>query len=76
MSDAITELRTRFECETDIKLDPTPEDWKQYATWLEKEVETRINAEAISENHLLRDTFFQVSDLLEQTLTRLVHVGK
>ncbi len=68
-------LRERFFCETDIKLDPTPDDWRQYALWLEKDAVTRLNAEAMAENALLRDAFFHVTDLLDATLTRRVDVG-
>jgi hypothetical protein len=68
-------LRDQFYCETDIRLEPTSEDWQQYALWLEKDVATRLNTEAIAENDLLRNAFFHVTDLLESTLTRPVAVG-
>ncbi len=67
-------LRDQFYCETDIRLEPTSEDWKQYALWLEKDVATRLNAETMAENTLLRNAFFHVTDLLESTLTQPVSV--
>ncbi len=76
MIDSKKELRARFECETDIRLEPVPENWQQYAIWLEKDVASRLNAETAAENYLLREVFFRVSDLLEQAITRPVAVGK
>jgi hypothetical protein len=56
-------------------LDPTSDDWRHYALWLEKDVASRLNAETMAENTLLREAFFHVTDLLDATLSRPVTVG-
>ncbi len=74
MDPTISELRTRFECETDIKIDPSIEDWKAYALWLESGVVDKLNQEAIAENQKLRDAFYQVTDILDRAVTEPIIV--
>ncbi len=65
-----TTLRDRFYGETDIQLDPTTDAWKVYALWLEQLAVERLNAEAISEAHVLREAIYQATDLLDKAVTR------
>ncbi len=67
-----SQLRDRFYCETDIQLDPTTDDWKAYALWLEELAVDKLNAEATLEAHVLREAIYQVTDLLDKAVTRRV----
>lgn len=64
---AILELRERFYSETNIDLDLL-QNWEPYAKWLESLAVLKINTEVMNENKVLRDAFFEVSDILEQAL--------
>ncbi|MEK7298417.1 MAG: hypothetical protein AAB066_00845 [Candidatus Margulisiibacteriota bacterium] len=64
-----TTLRERFYCETDIKVEATSEDRKAYATWLEALAVSRLNAEAIAKNDLLRDVISKAVDALDEAVT-------
>ncbi len=66
MDITLTELRARFESETDIKLaPPSPADWQAYALWLENDVAQRLNREALAENEKLRAACYCASEILE-----------
>ncbi len=62
-------LRERFQAETDVEIDPQPEDWRRYALWLEKLSLKELNNELIRENELLRSRMRKAMDTLEAGIT-------
>ncbi len=63
-------LRQRFLAEADIDLhEPKPEDWKQYAEWLENLVFEKLNSELAKSNELLRYRIHEAMVSLEEGLS-------
>ncbi len=62
-------LRQRFQAQTDIEVDPQPQDWKQYAEWLEKLAVKELNNELIIENEVLWNRMREARDVLEEGIT-------
>lgn len=58
-------LRMQFEAETDIVIEAHPDDWKDYALWLEKLSIKDLNSEVIKMYKHLREKVHQVVDILE-----------
>ncbi len=62
-------LRQRFQAQTDIEIHPQPEDWKQYAEWLEKLAVRELNNELVRENEMLRNRMQEAVNVLEEGIT-------
>lgn len=65
MEESKEKLRLRFEAETDVVIDPYPEDWKKYAEWLENLSIKEFNNEIINENELLRKAIQEAINVLD-----------
>ncbi len=59
-------LRSRFEAETDVVVEPDHENWKQYAEWLENLAVGELNNELVKENELLLKKMRDAMEALEQ----------
>ncbi|MEK6697421.1 MAG: hypothetical protein AABZ10_00060 [Nitrospirota bacterium] len=66
MEESKEKLRLRFQAETDVVIEPYPEDWKQYAEWLENLAIKELNNEMVKENELLLKKIREAMDALEE----------
>ncbi len=62
-------LRQRFQAETDVEMDPQPQDWGKYAVWLEGLAVKELNNELVRENEFLRAKMGEAADVLEEGIT-------
>jgi hypothetical protein len=62
-------LRQRFQAQTDVEIDPEPENWKRYAVWLEKLSIKELNSELAKENEMLRNKMQEAMGALEAGIT-------
>lgn len=63
-------LRQRFEAMTDIIVGQKPDDWQQYAKWLEKLALERLNNEIVMANEYLRKKMSKAIDILEKGISK------
>lgn len=68
MEESKQRLRLRFQAETDVEIEPCPEDWKLYAEWLEKLAVNDLNNEMVKENELLLKKIQEAMETLEEGL--------
>ncbi len=66
-------LRQRFQAETDVEMEPEPQDWQQYALWLEHLALNELNAELIEENEFLRDAMKNAFSILDEGIRGKYH---
>ncbi len=62
-------LRQRFQAQTDVEVDPQPEDWRRYAEWLERISIKKLNNELAEENEMLRNRMQTAMNVLEAGVT-------
>lgn len=66
MEESRQKLRLLFQAETDVVIEPHPEDWKQYAEWLENLAIKELNNEIVKENELLLKKIREAMNILEE----------
>ncbi|MFA5879842.1 MAG: hypothetical protein WC860_06665 [Candidatus Margulisiibacteriota bacterium] len=69
MQASIEELHEQFYAETNYEIKDNFKCWQIYAQWLEKLVINKLNQKLISENKKLRESYYEVIDILENALT-------
>lgn len=72
MDERIKKLRFDFEAETDIALDKSPDDWQNYALWLEKLTIEKLNGQMIKENDVLKNMVNDVVARLQEGIVQRV----
>jgi hypothetical protein len=70
MKESKQRLRLRFQAETDVEVDPCPQDWKRYAEWLEKLAIKKLNNQLVKENNLLLEKIQEAMNALEEGMKR------
>ncbi len=65
MQETKEKLRQTFEAKTNVVIEAYPEDWKQYAKWLENLAIEKLNNDVIKENEMLRNVIQKAMSALD-----------
>jgi len=83
MRKSTNELRLQFYAQTNIEIKneqsksckdakPCASTWQKYAIWLENFQAAKLNQQVLQENNLLRNTIYEVLDILETSITKRI----